>query len=48
MGPTTRRIILGLCSDGDGYLVVRDDQVRARSNQDLGRFLDEVLASPRG
>jgi dienelactone hydrolase len=48
MGPTTRRIILGLCSDGDGYLVHRDDEIRARSNQDLGRFLDEVFAPPQG
>jgi dienelactone hydrolase len=48
MGPTTRRIILGLCSDGDGYIVVRDDAVRARSNQDLGRFLNEVFAPPQG
>jgi dienelactone hydrolase len=47
MGPTTRRIILGFCSDGDGYLVARDDAVRERSNQDLGRFLAEVLALPR-
>jgi dienelactone hydrolase len=43
MGPTTRRIILGLCSDGDGYLVHRNDAIRARSNQDLGQFLGEVL-----
>jgi len=48
MGPTTRRIILGLCSDGDGYLVHRNDAIRARSNHDVGRFLDEVLAPPRG
>jgi dienelactone hydrolase len=47
MGPNTRRIILGLCSDGDGYLVARDDAVRERSNRDLGRFLADVLASPR-
>jgi dienelactone hydrolase len=45
MGPTTRRIILGLCSDGEGYLVARDDAVRERSNQDLGRFLSDLLAS---
>jgi len=48
MGPTTRRIILGLCSDGDGYMVARDDAIRARSNQDLGRFLNQVLAPPQG
>jgi dienelactone hydrolase len=45
MGPTTRKIILGLCSSADGYLVARDDAVRARSDQDLGRFLADVLAS---
>jgi dienelactone hydrolase len=43
IGPTTRRIILGLCSDGDGYLVGRDDAVRARSNRDLGAFLQALL-----
>ena len=47
MGPNTRRIILGLCSDGDGYLVARDDAVRERSNQDFGRFLFDLLASSR-
>jgi dienelactone hydrolase len=47
IGPTTRRIILGLCSDDDGYLVARDDAVRTRSNRDLGRFLADVLATPR-
>jgi dienelactone hydrolase len=47
IGPTTRRIILGLCSDGDGYLVARDDAVRERSNQDLGRFLADVLVQSR-
>ncbi len=46
LGPTTRRLILGLCSSADGYLVARDDAVRARSNQDLGRFLADVLAAP--
>jgi len=45
IGPNTRRIILGLCSDGDGYLVARDDAVRERSNHDLGRFLSDLLGS---
>jgi dienelactone hydrolase len=44
-GPFTRRIILALCTDGDGYLISRDDAVRARSNQDLGRFLSRVLGA---
>ncbi|HEX5079747.1 MAG TPA: dienelactone hydrolase family protein [Geminicoccaceae bacterium] len=48
IGPTTRRIILGLCSDDDGYLVARDDAVRARSNDDLGAFLQALLLPSRG
>jgi dienelactone hydrolase len=48
VGPTTRRIILGLCSDADGYLVARDDAVRARSNQDLGAFLQPLFARLQG
>ena len=48
MGPTTRRIILGLCSDGDGYLVARDDAVRERSNQDLGAFLQPLFTPHEG
>lgn len=44
----TRKIILGLCSNSDGYLIGRDDTVRARSNADLGRFLTSVLAERRG
>ena len=44
----TRKIILGLCSNTDGYLISRDDAVRARSNADLGRFLSEVLRERRG
>lgn len=45
VGPTTRRIILGLCSDADGYLVACDDVVHGRSNRDLGRFLAQVIAA---
>ena len=48
IGPTTRRIILGLCSDGDGYLVARDDAVRERSNQDLGAFLQPLFTPHEG
>jgi dienelactone hydrolase len=44
----TRKIILGLCSNSDGYLIGRDDAVRARSNADMGRFLGGVLADRRG
>jgi dienelactone hydrolase len=46
--PFTRKVILGLCSNSDGYLIGRDDAVRARSNADLGRFLADVLADRRG
>lgn len=37
--PWLRRVILGLCVAGEGYLIGRDDEVRARSNRDVGRFL---------
>jgi dienelactone hydrolase len=47
-GPMTRRIILGLCSDDDGYLVARDDAVRARSNHDLGAFLQPLFSPSQG
>jgi len=46
IGPITRRMILGLCSDGEGYVIAADDAVRARSNRDLGRFLAEILDQP--
>lgn len=42
-GPVTRRLILGLCVEDDGYLIGRDDGVRARSNAAMGRFLAEAL-----
>jgi dienelactone hydrolase len=48
IGPTTRRIILGLCSDGDGYLVARDDAVRERSNHDVGAFLQPLFTPSEG
>lgn len=38
-GPFLRKVILGVCSDPDGYLIGRDDTVRARSNRDVGAFL---------
>lgn len=43
-GPLTRRIILGLCSDRDGYVIASDAAVRSRSNAELGAFLARVLA----
>ncbi len=38
-GPFLRKVILGVCSDPDGYLIGRDDAIRDRSNQDVGAFL---------
>ena len=43
-GPFLRKIILGLCSDSDGYLIGRDDAVRARAVADVARFLNGVFA----
>lgn len=43
IGPNTRRLILAACADSDGYLLGRDDAIRAKSNRDLGRFLSKVL-----
>lgn len=48
IGPTTRRIILGLCSDDEGYLIARDDAIRERSNRDLGAFLQPLLRPSQG
>ncbi len=42
-GPRTRTVILAACVDSDGYLIGRDDAIRARSNRVLGRFLKPVL-----
>jgi hypothetical protein len=42
-GPMTRRLILGLCVDSEGYLIGRDDAVRARSNAAMGAFLADAL-----
>jgi len=41
--PLLRKLALGLCAASDGYMIGRDDAVRARSNRDLGRFLARVL-----
>ena len=38
-GPFLRKVILGVCSDSDGYLIGRDDAIRDRSNRDVGAFL---------
>lgn len=39
----TRKIILGLCVSSDGYLIGRDDAVRAKSDEELARFLNAVF-----
>jgi dienelactone hydrolase len=41
--PFFRKVILGVCSDRDGYLVARDPAVRVRSNRDVGKFLSKVF-----
>ncbi len=43
-GPFTRRLILAACVDSDGYLIGRDDTVRAKSNQAVGDFLSRAFA----
>ncbi|MGE0256202.1 MAG: dienelactone hydrolase family protein [Alphaproteobacteria bacterium] len=47
-GPLARKVILGICSDADGYMIGRDDTVRARSNSDMARFLGRVFARDDG
>jgi dienelactone hydrolase len=42
-GPITRRLILLACVEDRPYLIGADDAVRARSNRELGRFLDGVF-----
>ncbi|MBL27006.1 MAG: dienelactone hydrolase [Rhodospirillaceae bacterium] len=42
----TRKLILGLCSGSDGYVLLRDESVRAQSNRDLGAFLAEAFSKP--
>jgi dienelactone hydrolase len=46
-GPLLRRIILGLCTRSEQYLIGSDDDVRARSNSDVGRFLRQALRPPQ-
>ena len=42
-GPLLRKAILALCVDDEPYMIGADEAVRARSNRDLGRFLDPVF-----
>lgn len=37
--PLNRKIMLGLCADDEGYLMGRDDAVRAEANKELADFL---------
>lgn len=43
-GPFMRRTILGLCSESEGYLMGRDDAVRAKSNRDVGELLRQAFS----
>ncbi len=47
LGPRSRTLILAACSDQDGYIIARDDAVRARSNRALSEFLSPVLFPER-
>ncbi len=38
-GPFLRKLILGACVGSEGYLIGRDDAIRARSNAEVGAFL---------
>ena len=42
-GKRGRTLSLGLCTDGDGYTIRNDPAVRARSTEELARFLNQVL-----
>ncbi len=44
-GPFMRRIILGLCVENRPYQIGADQQVRLRSNRDMGRFLERAFAA---
>jgi len=48
INPFFRKISLGLCSDADGYMIGRDDAVRARSDADLASFLNRALGLDAG
>jgi dienelactone hydrolase len=38
-----RKVMLALCTDEDGYLIGRNDDVRKRSNRDMGAFLQGIF-----
>ena len=41
--PFTRKVLLGLCSDSDGYLIGANADVREQSNRALGAFLSRAF-----
>jgi dienelactone hydrolase len=43
-GTFGRRLMLAACTTTEGYVVARDDAIRARSTADMGRFLAGALA----
>lgn len=45
--PFTRKVILGLCASGPPYPIGADEETRAQSNRDLGRFLARVFGNGR-
>lgn len=48
MGPLTRKVMLAWCTANEGYLIGRDDGIRAKSNRELGRFLARLFDTPTG
>ena len=47
-GPFLRKVILGLCVESEGYLIGRDDAVRAKSNSAVGEFLMRAFNGTEG
>ncbi len=44
-GALMRKLLLGLCVEDRPYPIGRDDEIRRRSNHDLGRFLARVFGA---
>jgi dienelactone hydrolase len=44
-GPLMRKLLLALCVEDRPYPIGRDDEVRRKSNRDLGRFLARVFGT---
>ena len=45
LGTLTRKVMLALCTEDEGYLIGRDDRIRAKSNGEMGRFLSKVFGA---